>query len=97
MGFTGRAITCLFSSTSSQRPKKRLQSYHYTLVTFTLRNVVLGKSSSLQSEPGDFNGAAWCCSNRNNISTIDEAFADCTLPTPPGRETTELGGARPEE
>ena len=22
--------------------------------------------------------------NRNNISTIDEAFADCALPTPPG-------------
>ena len=32
---------------------------------------------------GDFNGAAWRCSNRNNISTID-AFADCALPTPPG-------------
>ena len=24
------------------------------------------------------------CSNRNSISTIDEAFADCALPTPPG-------------
>ena len=32
---------------------------------------------------GDFNGAAWRCDNRNNISTIEEAFADCALPTPP--------------
>ena len=33
---------------------------------------------------GDFNGTAWRCSNRDNISTLDEAFADCALPTPPG-------------
>ena len=26
---------------------------------------------------GDFNGTAGRCSNRDNISTIDEAFADC--------------------
>ena len=28
---------------------------------------------------GDFNGTAY----RDNLSTIDEAFADCALPTPP--------------
>ena len=33
---------------------------------------------------GDFNGTAWRCSNRDNMSTIDEPFADCALPTPPG-------------
>ena len=33
---------------------------------------------------GDFNGAAWRCGNRDNISTIEEAFADCALPTPWG-------------
>ena len=33
---------------------------------------------------GDFNGAAWRCDNRNNISTIEEAFADCALPMRPG-------------
>ena len=37
-GFTGRAVTCLFSSTTSQRPKKHSRSCRYTLVTFTLRN-----------------------------------------------------------
>ena len=33
---------------------------------------------------GDFNGTTWRCSDRDNISTIDEAFADCALPTPLG-------------
>ena len=33
---------------------------------------------------GGFNGTAWRCSNRDNISTIDEAFADSALPTPLG-------------
>ena len=33
---------------------------------------------------GDFNATAWQCSNGNNISTIEEAFADCALPTPLG-------------
>ena len=33
---------------------------------------------------GDFNGRAWRCRSRDNLSTIDEAFTDSTLPTPPG-------------
>ena len=33
---------------------------------------------------GDFNGTAWRCRSRNNLSTIDEALTDCALPTPPG-------------
>ena len=33
---------------------------------------------------GDFNGAAWRRDNSNNISIIEEAFADCALPIPPG-------------
>ena len=33
---------------------------------------------------GGFNGAAWRCRSRDNISTIDEVFSDCALPTPPG-------------
>ena len=36
---------------------------------------------------GDFNGAAWRRDNRNNISTIEEAFADCALPMPSGPPT----------
>ena len=34
---------------------------------------------------GDFNGTAWRCSNRDNNSTVDGAFAGCALPTPAGR------------
>ena len=33
---------------------------------------------------GDFNGAAWRRDNSNHISIIEEAFADCALPMPPG-------------
>ena len=33
---------------------------------------------------GDFNGAAWRRDNSNSISIIEEAFADCALPMPPG-------------
>ena len=37
-----------------------------------------------QDHPGDFNGTAWRCRSRNNLSTFDEVFSDCALPTPPG-------------
>ena len=47
---------------------------------FTLRAIMISQQVDLVA--GDFNGTAWRCSNRDNISTIDEAFADCTLPTP---------------
>ena len=33
---------------------------------------------------GDFNGTAWRSRSRDNLSTIDGAFSDCALPTPPG-------------
>ena len=29
-------------------------------------------------------GTTWRCRSRVNISTIDEVFSDCALPTPPG-------------
>ena len=48
----------------------------------TIRAVMLGEHVDLVG--GDFNGTAWRCSNRNNISTIEEAFADSALPTAPG-------------
>ena len=48
----------------------------------TIRAIMTGQPIDLVA--GDFNGTAWRCSNRNNIGTIEEAFADCALPTPPG-------------
>ena len=41
-------------------------------------------SQNIDLVAGDFNGAAWRCRSRDNISSIDEAFADSALPTPPG-------------
>ena len=33
---------------------------------------------------GDFNGTAWRCRSRGNLSTVDDAFLDSALPIPPG-------------
>ena len=41
-------------------------------------------SQDIDLVAGDFNGAVWRCRSRDNISTIDEVFSDCALPTPPG-------------
>ena len=41
-------------------------------------------SQDIDLDAGDFNGTAWHCRSRDNLSTIDEVFSDCALPTPPG-------------
>ena len=41
-------------------------------------------SQNIDLVAGDFNGAAWRCRSRDNLSTIDEVFSDCALPSPPG-------------
>ena len=43
----------------------------------------------------DFNGITWRSRIRNNISTIDEAFTHCALPTPPGPTPTVEPGSIP--
>ena len=48
----------------------------------TIRALMISQNIDLVA--GDFNGAAWRCRSRDNISTIDEVFSDCALPTPPG-------------
>ena len=48
----------------------------------TLRAIMISQEVDLVA--GDFNGTAWRCRSRNNLSTIDGAFADCALPTQPG-------------
>ena len=48
----------------------------------SIRAVVLDEKVDLV--PGDFNGAAWRRDSSNNISIIDEAFADCALAMPAG-------------
>ena len=45
---------------------------------------------------GDLNGAAWRRdTNANSISIIEEAFADCALPVPPGPTPLWSPGAVP--
>ena len=48
----------------------------------TLRAIMISQEGDLVA--GDFNGTAWRCRSRDNLSTIDEVFTDCALPTPPG-------------
>ena len=58
---------------------------HGKKLILTVRALMLDEHVDLVA--GEFNGAAWRCSSRNNISTIDGAFADCALPSPPGLPT----------
>ena len=45
-------------------------------------------SQNIDLVAGDFNGAAGRCRSRDNISTIDEVFSVCALPTPPDPSRT---------
>ena len=61
--------------------------YHYTStmprkIIQAVRSLMISQDIDLVA--GDFNGAAWRCRSRDNLSSIDEAFADSALPTPPG-------------
>ena len=48
----------------------------------TLRAIMVSQEFDLVVD--DFNGTAWRCRSRDNLSTIDEAFTDCASPAPPG-------------
>ena len=62
---------CLFILATST-PRKRGIARKLIL---TIRAIMIGQQIDVVA--GDFNGTAWRCSNQGNISTIDEAFADC--------------------
>ena len=46
----------------------------------TLRAIMISQGIDLVA--GHFNGTAWRCRSRDNISTIDEVFSDCAFFTP---------------
>ena len=48
----------------------------------SLRAIMISQEVDLGA--GDFNGTAWRYRGNDNLSTIDEAFMDSILPTPPG-------------
>ena len=52
-------------------------------VILTIRAIMI--SQQVDVVAGAINGTARRCRSRNNFSTIDEAFTDCVLPTPPCR------------
>ena len=94
MGLTRRSVTCLFSSCCSQwseglhriiaAPQQYLcqEKRYFQEIMQTIRALVISQKIDLVA--GDFNGTAWRCRSRDNISTIDEVFSDCALPTPQG-------------
>ena len=53
-----------------------------TKVILTLRVILISQEVDLVA--GDFHGTAWRYPGKDNLSTIDETFADCALPTPLG-------------
>ena len=57
--------------------RKSSQCYHCTSTIFLPRKKYCQESSR------PFNGTAWRCRNRDNISTIDDVVSDFVLPTPP--------------
>ena len=60
----------------------------------TLRAIMISQEVDLVA--GDFNGTAWRCRSRDNLSAIDEAFMDSTLPTPPGHTPLWGPGSIPD-
>ena len=74
-----KTFTVLSPHISSIYAKKRVIAKKLIL---TISAIMLGQHVDLVA--GDFSWTAWRCSNRNNISSIEEAFADCALPTPLG-------------
>ena len=98
-GEQGWVVQGVFSRASFRRPPVSGQKYFTVLslhisniyakkkgiakkLIFTLRAIMI--SQEVDSVAGDFDGTAWRCRSRNNLSTIDEAFTDSALPTPLG-------------
>ena len=60
----------------------------------TLHAIMISQEVDLVE--GDFNGTAWRYRSKDNQNTIDEAFTDSTLPSPPGRPPLWGRGSIPD-
>ena len=69
---------CRCTSTISLPRKKGIAKK----VIQTIRAIMISQDNDLVA--CDFNGTAWRCRRRDNLSTIDEVFSDGALPTPLG-------------
>ena len=95
MGHARFSFTCLISSITSERTGNLysvLSSYQQHLRHKERHRQEAHSHSScimISQEvalvAGDFNGTPWRCRSRNNLSTVDEAFTDCVLPTSTAR------------
>ena len=100
-GEHGRVLQGVLSRASFRRAAASGQKLHINNVFAKKRGIAkkiiqtvraLMISQNIDLFAGDFNGAAWRCRSRDNISTFYEEFSDCALPTPPG--PTPLWGPR---
>ena len=89
--FTTRGDVCKIFL-SKENMDRCCKAFCHVLLFVVLQPVVRKSviSQNIDLVAGDFNGAAWRCRSRDNLTTIDEAFADCALPTKLG--TTPLWG-----
>ena len=76
-------FTVLFLHISNIHAKKK--GIAKKLIQTLCANMI---SQEVDLVAGDFNGTAWRYRGKDNLSTIDEAFMDSILPTPPGTHTT---------
>ena len=97
MGYARCFIAALLQTNTTERPEKLhrvkfayLQYIHIYAkkrgiakkLIITIRAIMV--RYQVDYFAGDFNGTVWRCHNRGDRSTIDEAFDDCAVPTPPG-------------
>ena len=92
-GEQGWVLQGVLSRASFRRAAATSQKL-FTVLSLHISNIYVKKliltlranmiSQEVDLVAGDFNGTAWRCRSRDNLSTIDEAFADCALPSPPG-------------
>ena len=77
----GWVMQGILSRASFRRPPPKKRCIAKKLI-LTIRAIMIGQQIDVVA--GNFNATTWRCSYRDNISTIDEAFADTALPTPRG-------------
>ena len=77
-----RPSRCCRCTSTMPLPRKKNMAKK---VIQTIRAIMI--SQDIDKVAGDFNGNAWRCRSRDNLSTIDEMFSDCALPTPPSPHT----------
>ena len=84
----------LYSALSLSSHQQHLRQKKGIAKNLILTLLAIMNSQEVELVAGDFNGTAW--RYRSNLSTIDEACTDSTLPTPPGRTPLWGPGSIPD-